>query len=130
MKDGFTELEAYCNNSDISLLEGQLAAAKAEIVELHRCLDFADEWLTATDADYAESYFCKDVAKTLAKHKGELVIPWEWMPDVVASIEVKSNGRILGHSKNESSLAIEFTTALKLDLTDIELPVTVHRPQR
>lgn len=48
----------------------QLAAAKAEIAELHRCLDYAHEWL-GIDSDYKGSPLCNNISDALAKHKGE-----------------------------------------------------------
>lgn len=53
------------------------------------------------------------------KPKKELVIPWEWLPEDVKIVEVDESGI---HDQNSNQLRI------KLDLTDIDLPVTVKRP--
>ena len=48
----------------------QLAAAKAEIADLHRCLGYAHEWL-GIDLDYKGSPLCSNISDELAKHKCE-----------------------------------------------------------
>ena len=57
-----------------------------------------------------------------AKPKKELVVPWEWLPDDVTELTITVN-KVIYNNRG-------YTVALKLALTDIELPVTVHRPQR
>lgn len=53
-------------------------------------------------------------------------IPWEWIDDKVAEIEIKEDALIYRASDGfEVSYDVH---PLKLDLTDIELPVTVKRP--
>lgn len=56
-----------------------------------------------------------------AKPKKELVVPWKWLPDEVTDITVCENLHIYNNLGN--------TVLLKLDLEDIDLPVTVIRPK-
>ena len=55
---------------NIEGLSQQLVAAKEDIVELHRCLDYAHEWL-GIDSDYKGSPLCNTIFDALAKtYKG------------------------------------------------------------
>lgn len=59
------------------------------------------------------------VAKYLEPKK-ELVVPWEFIPDVINEITVSATGNI--------TYSVGYSLMLKLDLDEIDLPVTVTRP--
>ncbi len=56
-----------------------------------------------------------------AKPKKELFVPWDWVDDRIDEIHVNEYGRILDKHCNP--------LPFKLDLSGIEVPVTVKRPE-
>ena len=62
-----------------------------------------------------------------AKPKKELVVPWEWFNDECVSLCV-NEAKVISLTDCNGNLI--YMTGFKLDLEGIELPVTVHRPQR
>ncbi|MGB0942968.1 MAG: hypothetical protein ACPGUE_11225 [Marinomonas sp.] len=55
-----------------------------------------------------------------AKPKKELVVPWDILSDEVTEIKIDKHGNIYDGGT---------PLRIKLDLTDIELPITVKRPE-
>lgn len=60
-----------------------------------------------------------------ATPKKELVVPWEWLDLDVTAITVNDRGVVLAIDGSNQGFEIK----LKLDLTDIDLPITVTRPK-
>ena len=100
-----------CNNErEVMLCEQVLRMCSGEACQ-YKVLG---KWLT-----HKFTYMLID-GEYRAKHKKELVIPWEWLPDDVTIVEVDESGV---HDQGSNPLRI------KLDLTEIELPVIVTRPE-
>lgn len=78
-----------------------------------------DEWVDLTsDSNNPKAVCITEVYR--AKPKKELVVPWDILADEVIEVRVDKNGCIYDGGT---------PLRIKLDLTDIELPVTVKRPE-
>lgn len=76
------------------------------------------EWTASTDKKVCVQYKYRRAPKLPE-------IPWEWIDECVEKIAINSAGEIQAITRNSSSSGLY---CLKLDLTDVELPVTVNRP--
>ena len=106
----------YCDNERQMMLCEQVI--RMDRGEASQQLNIANKWVDVTwvRIDTTKKY--------RAKPKKELVVPWEWLDSDVAAITVNSRGVVLAIDGSNQGFEIK----LKLDLTDIELPVTVRRP--
>lgn len=116
------QLTVTCDNERQKMLcEQVLRMCRGEASEYQ----YNDEWITLDGDSKNPLAVCVDY-EYRAKPKKELAVPWEWLASDINKIMVNKNGDIC-HVHNDGYFS-GYITTLKLDLTDIDLPVTVKRP--
>ena len=99
----------------VMLCEQIIRMCKGEVSE------FNDDGLWKTVVN--NNFIAMDFEYRL-KPKKELVVPWGWLAPDVTAITVNERGVVLAIDGSNQGWEIK----LNLDLTDIELPITVTRP--
>ena len=115
------DLTVYCEDErQVMLCEQVIRMCKGEASEK---LDYYSE--NKWDIFYPrDCLFMNEQYRAAPFQKKELVVPWGWLSSDVTAITVNERGIVLAIDGSNQGWEIK----LKLDLTDIELPIIVTRP--
>ena len=90
---------------------------------LRRCNNIPSEWAYVDDLvwkDVDKHIVIKDNVVYRAKQQKALIIPWGWVNKHIKEITITVEGNIIW--------GVGYTLMMSLDLTGVELPITIKRP--